>query len=241
VDLTYHEALGKPAASRYGATTPKLLRWFKRFNQNRLYRDQVKPFNFLICFQGRPQLTLSETDACAIPKKGPRPRIHQARPVAPFDKDIGKASANVFDRETGSQVSSTAIRTYREALAQYHLSPESKFLNGDFTDRGRTERRHIQVNGIVHIGKEANKWEEQYFTGLDLGEQIEYGVDTGNNALDQKVREMAKRLKERETARRLDVTRTTLRKALANGCAALSQKMRKGIARKLHPGLEDPA
>jgi hypothetical protein len=45
VDLTYHAALGKPVASRYGATTPKLLRWFKTFNQNRVFRDQVKPFN----------------------------------------------------------------------------------------------------------------------------------------------------------------------------------------------------
>jgi hypothetical protein len=51
-------------------------------------------------------------------------------------KDIGKASANAFDRETGSQVSSTTIRIYREALAQYHLSPESKFHNGDFLTAG---------------------------------------------------------------------------------------------------------
>ena len=79
------------------------------------------------------------------PERGPRPKARQAKPVAPFDKDIGKASANAFDRETGAPVSSTAIRTYREALAQYHLSPESKFHNGDFLDRGRTERRHIKA------------------------------------------------------------------------------------------------
>src|SRR5262249_22204526 len=72
VDLTYHEALGKPAASRYGATTPKLLRWFKRFNQNRLYRDQVKPFNFLVAFQSRPELAMSEAEECAIEKKRPQ-------------------------------------------------------------------------------------------------------------------------------------------------------------------------
>jgi hypothetical protein len=54
VDLNYHEALEKPAASRYGATTPNLLRWFKTLNQNRSYQDQVKPFNFLVAFQSRP-------------------------------------------------------------------------------------------------------------------------------------------------------------------------------------------
>ena len=55
--------------------------------------------------------------------------------------------------------------TYAEALAQYHLRPEAKFLNGDFCDRGRTERRHVIATQIVHIGKEANKWEEHYFLG----------------------------------------------------------------------------
>jgi hypothetical protein len=231
VDLTYHEALGKPAASRYGATTPKLLRWFKRFNQNRLYRDQVKPFNFLICFQGRPQLTLSETDACAVPKKGPRPRGHQARPVAPFDKDIGKASANAFDRETGSQVSSTTIRTYREALAQYHLSPESKFHNGDFLDRGRTVRRHIEVSGIVHIGKEANKWEEQFYLGLNVQSQIEYGADTSDQALVERVRRFCIDIGEREAAKRFGVSRMTLRKALANRFEVLRPALRERLAR----------
>jgi hypothetical protein len=54
VDLGYHAALGQPAASRYAATTPQLLRWFKTFNQNREPRDQVWPFNFLLAFQASP-------------------------------------------------------------------------------------------------------------------------------------------------------------------------------------------
>jgi hypothetical protein len=39
VDLSYHPALEGPAASRYGATTPELLGWFKLYNRNRAYRD----------------------------------------------------------------------------------------------------------------------------------------------------------------------------------------------------------
>ena len=54
--------------------------------------------------------------------------------------------------------------TYAEALAQYHLRPEAKFLYGEFCDRGRTERRHVVATQIVHIGKEANKWEESIFS-----------------------------------------------------------------------------
>ena len=42
-------------------------------------------------------------------------------------------------------------------LAQYHLSPEDKFENGQFLDRGRTERRHVVATGFAWIGKEANQ------------------------------------------------------------------------------------
>lgn len=40
---------------------------------------------------------------------------------------------------------------------QYHLSPEDKFTNGQFLDRGRTERRHVVATGFAWIGKEANR------------------------------------------------------------------------------------
>jgi len=42
-------------------------------------------------------------------------------------------------------------------LAQFHLSTEDKFLNGDFGDQGETRRRHIRVQRVGLIGKEANK------------------------------------------------------------------------------------
>jgi len=44
-----------------------------------------------------------------------------------------------------------------EALCQYHLSSEDKFDNGQFLNRGRTERRHVVATGFVLIGKEANQ------------------------------------------------------------------------------------
>ena len=139
VDLSYHENLGKPAASRYGATTPKLLRWFKKFNQNRSYRDQVKPFNFLLAFQNKPHLRLSEDEENAVAKRGRRPKRHQLKPVAAFNEDVIKASRDAFDRETGKFVSNKELKIYREGLAQYHLSPESKISEGRF-HRSRPHR-----------------------------------------------------------------------------------------------------
>ncbi len=54
VDLSYHSALDQPAVSRYAATTPPLLRWFKSHNQNQPYARQVKPFGFLLSFFADP-------------------------------------------------------------------------------------------------------------------------------------------------------------------------------------------
>jgi transcriptional regulator with XRE-family HTH domain len=160
VDLDYHPSLNQPAASRYGATTPKLLRWFKTYNQNRSYRDQVKPFNFLLAFQASPSLLDCD----------------KGKPIAPYNSDIIQAARNCFDREHGGAISPDRLKTYREGLAQYHLSPESKFLNGDYLDRGSTIRRHVNATAVNHIGKEANHWEEQFYLGFDEDEQIEYGV-----------------------------------------------------------------
>jgi hypothetical protein len=38
------------------------------------------------------------------------------------------------------------LKTYANALSDYHLHPEAKFLNGDYLDRGPTARRHIQLS-----------------------------------------------------------------------------------------------
>lgn len=54
---------------------------------------------------------------------------------------------------------------YRRTLTQYHLHPESRFSKAGYTDRGATIRRHIHAVAIEHIGKEANRWEEQLFLG----------------------------------------------------------------------------
>jgi transcriptional regulator with XRE-family HTH domain len=149
----------KPAVSRYAATTPNLLRWFKGYNRGKPYREQVRPFGFLLAYQSS-LLTTGK----ASPK-----------PVSTYDKDLEKAVADCFDRNTGEPVSPQFLKTYQEALAQYHLHPEAKFHNGGYLDRGVTGRRHIGATATEHIGKEANRWEEQFYLGLDLEAQTEYG------------------------------------------------------------------
>jgi hypothetical protein len=235
VGLSYHEGLNRAAASRYGATTPALLRWFKTFNHEKAYADQMKPFNFLNAFQARLQLGLSDADQSAISKRG-RPRKQSAvRPVAPFDKDRRKAAQFAFDRETGNAVRANTLATYAEALAQYHLRPETKFLNGDFFDRGRTERRHVVALQILHIGKEANKWEEQYFLGPDDEAEIEYGTSQTADDLDKHLRDLCRELGEREAVRKLEISRTALRRAIKLGAKAMSRAIRGRLRTRVQP------
>jgi hypothetical protein len=80
-----------------------------------------------------------------------------------------------FNRDDGRAVSREQLKTSREALRQYHLHPEAKFLHADYTDTGFTQRRHVQASCVEYIGKEANRWEEQYYLGKDPEAQIVYG------------------------------------------------------------------
>jgi hypothetical protein len=146
VDLSHHSGLGEPAVSRYGATTPQLLGWFKQLNSRREYGDQVKPFNFLIAFQSRHHL--AETDGEPwTPKRGRPRKPSPIRPVAPFSRNIDEAAKTAFDRETDERVEPDSLITYSEALAQYHLRPEacvdapwdaSGFLTARTCDRMRS-------------------------------------------------------------------------------------------------------
>jgi hypothetical protein len=163
---------------------------------------------------------------------GSRPPI---RPVAPFSRNISEAAKTAFDRETDKRVEPDSLITYAEALAQYHLRPEAKFLNGDYGDSGRTERRHVVATQLVHIGKEANKWEERYFVGGDDEDaEIEYAIDQSDGSLDGKVTALCDQIGERKAAMRLGISRTALQGALTRGIGSLSRATRERLLRRMH-------
>ncbi len=173
--------LNRPAVSRYLAANPNLLSWFKRYNRGKSYREQVKPFNFLLAFQGVPFHQTEEGRYGRIVEPGEARRRKQApldqpRVASPYDTDLERAAENCFDRNTGKTISPKHLKTYRQVLAQYHMHPEDKFLNADYLDRGETGRRHILVGEVEYIGKEANRWEERWHLGDDPEYQIIYGT-----------------------------------------------------------------
>lgn len=178
VTRDYHPAMNDPARSRYAATSPDLLQWFKTYNMDRDYSSQVKPFGFMLSFSMGAD-TGMETLA-ALPKRGRPKKISPIKPIAPFERNGRKAAAMAFDRVMGKPVQTSSLRTYADALAQYHISPESKFLNGDFLHKGMTRRRHVQMANVLHIGKEAHDWERQAALGFDTNP--EYGLSDNSRA-----------------------------------------------------------
>jgi hypothetical protein len=173
VDLSLLKHLDRKAASRYSASTSALLHWFDAFNEGKHYADKVKAFNFMLAYQiSRPAYfgAIAEGDIDPDDFDDEQPAV-----VAPYDSDPQGALALAFDRRTGKPVPMSILATYRDALAQYHLHSESKFDNGALFDRGITERFHVDVIDVEYIGKEANRWEEQFFLGETPEAQIQYG------------------------------------------------------------------
>lgn len=160
LQFDFHNALKQPAFSRYAATTPELLRWFKTWNAGRTFAEGVKPFGFMYALHARPA-------------KGAK--AAKIFPIAPFDRDLRVAISRAFDRQTDRPLKRSELRTYADELAGYQLKPESKFANARAFDRGLTERRHVYQTAVELIGKEADHYEESYALGLGLDPTIYYG------------------------------------------------------------------
>jgi hypothetical protein len=232
VDLAYHPALQLPAMSRYAMTTRALERWFKGHNAQRAYEDQVKPFNFMCGFQASPlAATGEETFALDAGSKLPRKRKQRPlRPIAPYSRSSKEASTQAFDRETGEPVRAEQLKTYVQALAQYHLRPEAKFENGDYFDSGPTRRRHVHAIQIIYIGKEANRWEEQLFLGMDEDAEIDYGADPNAAAgLFGELTNAIGKFGKQQVASRIGVSRNTVAQILGMKCQKLSSRISQKI------------
>ena len=159
VPLDWHPALQKPALSRYGATSPELLAWMRHWNEGKPYNQQIRPFGFLVAPMARKDIfaAMAEPELVDPTKRGRPTKAADPKPIAPFETDPDKAVAQAFDRVTGEAIILRQLKTYVEALFNYHLSSEDKFANGEFLNRGKTERRHICAESVTLIGKEANK------------------------------------------------------------------------------------
>jgi transcriptional regulator with XRE-family HTH domain len=233
VDLSGFKSFDQPAVSRYNVATPELLRLFKSYNEGRLVYDQVRPFNFLLAFQANAEAPAAD-GALDLSSRQPSSRTRRVRvpqPLAPYTADLAEAVLHCFDRETGKPVDPRSLKTYREVLSKYHLHPESKFLNADWTDRGKVRRRHVEVTGIVNIGKEANELEEQFYLGADPEALPEYGMaPRARSTVIDRIRAAAGRFGRRRLAEGAGVSPRALAPILAGRSRPRGATVRKLLA-----------
>jgi hypothetical protein len=172
VRLDWREDMKAPAASRYAATTPKLLRSFKQWNEGKPPQEKVRPFNFMLWFHAKEphELAIEGHDI------GWTKRTRKPKPAAPYEKDPAKAAPKAFDRETGEAVPLEWLDTYQRLLRTYARHPETKFAPADRTFCGPLQRRHVHVTGIQFIGKEADRWEDDEQFGGDEDSTIGYDL-----------------------------------------------------------------
>ena len=147
-----------PRRSAIQRPAPNGLNWMAAWNSGKPVEAQIRPFGFLLSFMTRHGM-FGPFSATVLEKaeSGRPPQRGKVAPIAPYDRDPARALPKVFDRVTGKPVRPEQLKTYAEALAQFRLSSEDKFENGQFLDRGRTARRHAVATRFVWIGKEANQ------------------------------------------------------------------------------------
>lgn len=130
------------AISQLTVSTSNVLNRFKKMNEGRNWKEQIKPFNFLLVgFQA-----IEENDKAV-------------KPLVPFTKDYQKIVYEPFiDYESGEvKEGSQYFKSLSRTILQYVEHMENKFQG----DIGVLKRKQIQADGLVYIGKEDNNIEDQ--------------------------------------------------------------------------------
>lgn len=130
------------AISRLTNSTPNVLHSFDKLNEGKPWKEQIKPYNFYhVGFQ-----TIEENGKAV-------------KPLAPFSNEPQSIVYEPFiDYATGEIKQGTQyFKPLSRTIIDYAKHPEAKFDG----ETGVLERKHIQTNSIVYIGKEANNIDEQ--------------------------------------------------------------------------------
>jgi hypothetical protein len=130
------------AISRLTVSTANVLHRFDIINKGKDWKDMIKPFNFYhVGFQ------VAEKDGKAV------------KPLSPFSNDPQSIVYEPFiDYATGDiREGSHYFKSLSRTIMQYVDHLEHKF-DGNI---GILERKHVHVDSVVYIGKEANNINEQ--------------------------------------------------------------------------------
>jgi hypothetical protein len=150
----------RPAISRMTVTTPAALKPFATYNAGRPWRQQVKPFNFMLTAHVKPFGHPEGTDPSHFHLTAP----HESDP-ARWERMtwINRYTGESHSITSAGEPTSTCarIQTYRDTVSAYGVHPESKSadLKGLACARttvGLLARRPIRLGTLTYVGKESN-------------------------------------------------------------------------------------
>ncbi|MGI8558533.1 MAG: hypothetical protein ACR2ND_09525 [Solirubrobacteraceae bacterium] len=206
--------LDRPALSRTTLSTPRLLRPFERGPGG----GAERPFNFLLVAHvaplGHPVGADPERFLLAAPYNTD---ARQWRKLAWTDTYTG----NRYRITTTGQTTAGTVRvkTYRDVLNDYrtHSEPKSLAADGAPCDRstvGLLGRRPVRALTITHIGKEANRLEDQE-AGLvhDLNDVLTEYRDPKHDPFETLVRPVLREIRVCEVAAAAGVSERTIKAA----------------------------
>jgi hypothetical protein len=160
---------GLPALSRVTVSSPALLRPFSRWNRDRVWRERMKPSNFLLVATVIPFGHPPGTDPARFRLIAPYTSNPDEWPELQWHNmyDPGGPSYRITTEWTIEAESNSAIvQSYADVLRGYRLHPEHKFYGPDGQPCGRLtrgvlQRRPVHLTGHpALIGKEANRLDD---------------------------------------------------------------------------------
>jgi hypothetical protein len=154
-----------PAIGRVTVSSPAVMRALADCNAGKPYRNQIKPFNFLLTAQTIPFGCPTDADPARFHLIGPfETNSRKWLRLGWIDQYSGKAYQVTTDGHTGSR-KTARVKTYGDVVAEYEYHPESKCADADGNVCGKQtvgllQRRHAAIDRVIYIGKESNRLEE---------------------------------------------------------------------------------
>ena len=164
------------AISKLGVSSKDIMNRFKAFNKGKPYDKQIKPFNFFLIGVGNNK---------------------DIKPITSFSKEPQEAVHKPFiDYKSGNILEGIKYwKRLSDVLLSYVDHKESK-LEGDV---GVLERKHLNIDGFIYIGKEARNLER-----AGIINDVRYETYTSDEEISEKIRFMT--LKD---AKKLGIPKTT--------------------------------
>lgn len=167
----------RPALSQLSISSPHLLAPFQTLNRGKAYRDQVKPFGFMLAGHVDPLSPLPDGLT-----------LDQLMPVAPYTSKpetflalhwVNRADGQRIEVTTrpGGEPGMVRLKTYRDVIAEYRTHSDIKSADpaggqAHRGSRGVLARLHVEVTEVRHIGKESNHLDEEDSGGLLTRDEV---------------------------------------------------------------------